>query len=132
MPGIARGRALPAVVFSPGGCSSLGGRCAINPATGNLLLSVSPPAGDSCFVPPVLYYSSTNASTATAIGNGWMHTFNRHVQVDNGITPAVITGTSASYTYSFSFPSGYRPTNGAINALTGNQTTKIFAEIAPD
>ena len=132
MTGIARSRALPAVVFSPGGCSTLSGKCAINPATGNLLLSVSPPAGDSCYVPPILYYSSSNASTSNEIGNGWMHTFNRHVRVDGGLTPAVITGTGASYTYELNFPSGYKPTNGAINALTGNQTTKIFSEIAPD
>ena len=45
MVNVARGHAFPPLSFATGGCNSLGGRCTINPATGNLLLQASPPAG---------------------------------------------------------------------------------------
>ena len=76
---------------------------ASQPASGNLLLQVAPPAATP-YLPPVLSYNSTNASTSSEIGNGWTHTFKRQVQIVGGTNPAVVTGKGQSYTYQAGTP----------------------------
>ena len=136
MTGIASNRAISPLAFpTGGGCSSLGGGCVINPATGNLLLHASPPAGDASTIPPILSYNSTNAATSSEIGNGWTHTFKRQVQIVGGQTPVVVTGNGQSYTYHAADPSsgGYQsPTSDTPNTLEAQLGWGGFTETQPD
>ena len=55
--GITRAKAFAPISLQTGGCASLGGGCQINPANGNLLLQLSPPASDALSLLPQLSYS---------------------------------------------------------------------------
>jgi len=148
MPGVARNRALPMLRLATGGCNSLGGHCVVNPANGNLLLQVAPPAGDSFYVPPVLSYNSTNATITSELGNGWLHTFKRAVAMvapapppgpppPSGPTgnPNVITGAGQTYPYTRAATPGYQPpasASGVINSLDALTNYTGFTEKAPD
>ena len=131
--GIGRLGALPPITFATGGCSSLGGQCALNPANGNLQLQLAPPRGDLFTLTPVLSYNSTNAATASEIGNGWSQFFNRHVVVGGTGSPIVITGAGQNFNYLGRSPSGfYPPQTGTINSLQGPLGFSSFTETTPD
>jgi len=133
MPAVARSRALPALTFATGGCNSLGGYCVINPANGNLLLQLAPPAGDFFYVAPILSYNSTNASTASEIGNGWSHLFKRQVVIGGSGNPVVVTGAGQIFAYLANLAGGYYPpAPGTINSLQGPAGFTSFTETAPD
>ncbi len=136
MSNIASSRGISPLAFPTGaGCSSLGGGCVINPATGNLLLQASPPGGDAFTMPPLLAYNSTNAATASEVGNGWTHTFKRQVQIIGGTTPVVVTGNGQSYTYQAANPSSggnVAPTSDTPNSLLAQAGWRGFTETQPD
>jgi hypothetical protein len=102
MPGIARSRALPMLRLSTGGCSSVGGHCVVNPATGNLLLQIAPPAGDWFYLSPVLSCNSTYASTSSEFGNGWSSLFSRSVILSRSFQLTLQSGARNVYYYNAS------------------------------
>jgi len=133
MPAVARRRALPALSFATGGCNSLSGNCVLNPANGNLLLQLGPPAGDPFYIPPVLSYNSSNASTASEIGNGWSHLFKRRIVIGGSGNPVVLTGAGQIFAYLANLAGGsYPPAPGTINPLQGPAGFTSFTETAPD
>ena len=136
MPGIARGQAIAPLSFGTGGCNSMGGNCLVNPANGNLLLQVAPPAGDSGYLAPVLSFSSTNVATVSEIGNGWTHTFKRQVVGGCPTVAQVYTGTGQVYAYggprggNAYFTPG--PGSTAVNSLFAQSACAGFTETQPD
>ena len=137
MTGIASGRGLAMPSLTTGGCGSIGSGCVYNPSSGNLMLHLSPPAGDSSYVPPVMAYNSTNASASSEVGNGWSHSFRRQVEVGGSGSPIVVTtGAGQNYTYTTSQPLGgqYTPAagSGAVNSLFAARPFFSATETAPD
>ena len=133
MVGIARGRAVPPISLSTGGCSSLGGGCVVNPSNGNLLLQTVPPPGDGFFVPPILSFNSTNSAVSSEIGNGWSNMFSRQVQVVGGANPTVVSGSGQRFPYTGNLPGGYQtPQAGTVNSLFMLSFFTGFTETQPD
>ena len=112
-----------------------GGGGLLNTANGNLMLQLSPPAGDASYIPPVLVYNSTNATTSSEIGNGWSHIFKRQVQLIGGTNPAVITGAGQQIPYTGESAGGYQApmaNASAVNSLFAEPFFAAFYETAPD
>jgi len=138
MPSIARSRAIPQVSLSTGACGSLGGNCTLNPANGNLLLQAYPPAGDAFYLPPMLSYNSTSASTSSEFGNGWSSLFSRFVSLAGSFQLTVQTGAgNVAYYNANAWSGGYYPPLTAQptspNSLySATQFTAPFIETQPD
>ena len=112
--GVAARQAFPPLIFPTAGCRSLGGVCQINPASGNLLLQFSPPAGNTLTLQPTLSFNSTNVTTPSEIGNGWSHTFKRAITIQGSSTLRVAAGDGSQFFYS-----GTSWTNGFYAAVPG-------------
>ena len=113
--GVASRQAFPPLIFPTAGCRSLGGVCQINPASGNLLLQVTPPAGNTLTLLPTLSFNSTNAASASEVGNGWSHTFKRHLAIAGSSNLEITAGDGSMFGYS-----SMNPTNGFYQPLVGN------------
>ena len=113
--GAASRQAFPPLIFPTAGCRSLGGVCQINPASGNLLLRVTPPAGNTLILLPTLSFNSTNAASASEVGNGWSHTFKRHLAIAGSSNLEITAGDGSMFGYSC-----MNPTNGFYQPLVGN------------
>ena len=149
MPAVASRRPCRLLSVSTGGCNSLGGNCVINPANGNLLLQLAPPAGDPFYIAARAFLQQP-ATRTTSPGGG--QRLEPHVQAQGAVVPAGaaarplaawaraqprlsspaparLTATPAMRAAATRRPP---PGSGAINSLYALPSFAGFTETAPD
>jgi hypothetical protein len=71
----------------------------INPANGNLIAQLAPPASGPFDPVPKLTYNSRASNQAIQFGHGWADLFNPTVTQIDGTTAEVVNGVGAAYRY---------------------------------
>ncbi len=104
----------------------------VNPANGNLVLTLAPPKG-SPFDPPLRFtYNSRAAGSAIQFGSGIADLYNPTVTMVDSTTADLVDGAGSAYEYTDKDGGGhYLPPAGCYNALVQNSNDS-WTETRPD